>query len=131
MAGPPTSDEQAMQYKMMNFMMIFMGIMFYYVPAGLCLYFIASSLWGITERKLLANVKMPTAEELERRAAEDAKTPRKPGYMEKLIAMADAARNEANAQRKLESSGDEKARKKDEERKSRKRGKDEKETERP
>ena len=27
--------------------------MFYKVPAGLCLYFITSSLWGICERKLL------------------------------------------------------------------------------
>lgn len=50
---PPTTDEQAMQQKMMNFMMIFMGVMFYKVPAGLCVYFIASSLWGMAERKLL------------------------------------------------------------------------------
>ena len=34
-------------------MMIFMGVMFYHVAAGLCVYFIASSLWGIGERKLL------------------------------------------------------------------------------
>jgi YidC/Oxa1 family membrane protein insertase len=34
-------------------MMIFMGVMFFKVACGLCLYFIASSLWGITERKLL------------------------------------------------------------------------------
>lgn len=50
---PPTNEEQALQYKMMNFMTVFMGIMFYRVPAGLCVYFIASSLWGIIERKLL------------------------------------------------------------------------------
>lgn len=50
---PPTSDEQAMQLKMMNYMMIFIGFAFYRVPAGLCLYFIASSLWGICERMLL------------------------------------------------------------------------------
>ena len=42
-----------MQHKMMNFMMIFMGFLFYHVPAGLCVYFIASSLWGMGERKLL------------------------------------------------------------------------------
>lgn len=34
-------------------MMIFMGFLFYHVPAGLCVYFIASSLWGMGERKLL------------------------------------------------------------------------------
>jgi YidC/Oxa1 family membrane protein insertase len=42
-----------MQQKMMKYMTIFMGLMFYKVASGLCLYFIASSLWGIAERKLL------------------------------------------------------------------------------
>lgn len=56
---PPVvgDDEQARQQrsmrKMMNFMMIFMGFMFFKVPSGLCIYFIASSLWGLLERKLL------------------------------------------------------------------------------
>ncbi len=51
---PPATDEQsAMQQKIMKYMMIFMGVMFYKVASGLCLYFIASSLWGIGERKLL------------------------------------------------------------------------------
>ncbi len=54
---PPMNDEQALQQKMMNFMMIFMGVMFYKVPAGLCVYFIASSLWGMAERKLLPKAK--------------------------------------------------------------------------
>ena len=50
MPPPPADEEQAMQQKMMNFMMIFMGAMFYRVPAGLCVYFIASSVWGMVER---------------------------------------------------------------------------------
>ena len=51
---PPAADEQAaMQQKVMQYMMIFMGVMFFKVASGLCLYFIASSLWGIAERKLL------------------------------------------------------------------------------
>ncbi len=54
---PPANEEQAMQQKMMNFMMIFMGVMFYKVPAGLCVYFIASSLWGMGEKKLLPKAK--------------------------------------------------------------------------
>ncbi len=54
---PATTPEQEAQYKMMNFMMLFMGVFFYHVPAGLCLYFIASSLWSITERKLLAKTR--------------------------------------------------------------------------
>jgi YidC/Oxa1 family membrane protein insertase len=51
---PPATDEQTeMQMKMMKIMTVFMGVLFYKVPAGLCLYFITSSLWGIAERKLL------------------------------------------------------------------------------
>jgi YidC/Oxa1 family membrane protein insertase len=42
-----------MQQKIMKYMMIFFAVMFFKVASGLCLYFIASSLWGITERKLL------------------------------------------------------------------------------
>ena len=50
---PPTDEQQEMMQKMMKYMMIFMGVMFFKVPAGLCIYFITSSLWGIIERKLL------------------------------------------------------------------------------
>ncbi|MEN6459734.1 MAG: membrane protein insertase YidC [Thermoguttaceae bacterium] len=51
---PPPADEQAaMQQKMMNFMMIFMGVMFFKVASGLCIYFIVSSLWGLGERRFL------------------------------------------------------------------------------
>ncbi len=54
---PPTNEQEEVQMKVMNFMMIFMGFMFYKVPAGLCVYFIASSLWGMAERKLLPKMK--------------------------------------------------------------------------
>jgi len=40
--------------------MIAMGVMFFKVPAGLCLYFITSSLWGIIERKLLPKPVLDT-----------------------------------------------------------------------
>jgi YidC/Oxa1 family membrane protein insertase len=50
---PPTDEQSAMQQKVMTYMMVFMGVLFYKVASGLCLYFIASSLWGIGERKLL------------------------------------------------------------------------------
>ena len=50
---PPAVDEQQrMQQQVMNYMMWFMALMFFKVPSGLCLYFIASSLWGIAERVL-------------------------------------------------------------------------------
>ena len=58
---PPAADEQAaMQQKMMQYMMIFMGILFFKVASGLCVYFIASSLWGVTERKLLPKTRKKT-----------------------------------------------------------------------
>jgi YidC/Oxa1 family membrane protein insertase len=48
---PPAMDEQQrIQQQVMNYMMWFMALMFFKVPSGLCLYFIASSLWGIAER---------------------------------------------------------------------------------
>ena len=56
---PPVvgDDAQAKQQRsmrrMMTFMMIFMGFMFFKVPSGLCLYFIVSSLWGLLERKMI------------------------------------------------------------------------------
>jgi YidC/Oxa1 family membrane protein insertase len=50
---PKSDDPQVQQQqKMMKFMMIFMGFMFYKVAAGLCFYFITSTLWGILERNL-------------------------------------------------------------------------------
>jgi YidC/Oxa1 family membrane protein insertase len=53
---PPTDEQMRMQQKMMNIMMVVMGFMFFCVPSGLCVYFIASSLWGLAERKLLPPV---------------------------------------------------------------------------
>ena len=53
---PATTPEAEMQQKMMKFMMIFMGLMFYKVPSGLGLYFITSSLWAIGERLLLPKI---------------------------------------------------------------------------
>jgi YidC/Oxa1 family membrane protein insertase len=46
---------------MITWMTVFMGFMFYSVPAGLCVYFIASSLWGLAERKLLDRTTTATA----------------------------------------------------------------------
>jgi len=57
---PPPADEQAaMQQKIMQYMMIFMGVMFYKVGSGLCIYFIASSLWGLVERRFLPKAPTP------------------------------------------------------------------------
>jgi YidC/Oxa1 family membrane protein insertase len=61
---PATDDQTRMQLKMMKFMTLFIGVMFFKVASGLCLYFIASSLWGIAERKLLPKPKLKKAGEL-------------------------------------------------------------------
>jgi YidC/Oxa1 family membrane protein insertase len=50
---PPADEQQEMMQRMMKYMMIFMSFLFFKVAAGLCLYFIASSLWGMAERKLI------------------------------------------------------------------------------
>ena len=49
----PADEKAAMQMKVMKYMMVFMGILFFKVASGLCLYFIVSSLWSIAERKYL------------------------------------------------------------------------------
>jgi len=121
---PPPADEQAAaQQKMMNFMTVFMGVMFWHVPAGLCIYFIASSVWGIAERKLLGNTKIATDD-----AADDdgpgpsvkviapssgkaaqAKTssaePAKPGFLGRLMAAAEEAQKSTENKREKDSKG--------------------------
>ena len=41
----------------MNYMTLVMGLAFYWVASGLCLYFIVSSLWGMVERKFVKKAK--------------------------------------------------------------------------
>jgi YidC/Oxa1 family membrane protein insertase len=50
---PATTPEAEQSQKMMKYMMVFMGVMFYKVPSGLGIYFITSSLWALGERLLL------------------------------------------------------------------------------
>ena len=57
MMPPPTTDQEKQMRTMMKFMMIFMAFMFFKVPSGLCIYFIASSLFGFAERKFLPKPK--------------------------------------------------------------------------
>lgn len=58
---PPTDEQQEMQQQMMKFMPIMMCFIFWKFPAGLSIYFIASSLWGVAERKLLPKKTDPPA----------------------------------------------------------------------
>ena len=51
---PKATDEQTkMTQQMMMVMTVFMGVLFFKVPAGLCIYFITSSIWSLIERKLI------------------------------------------------------------------------------
>jgi YidC/Oxa1 family membrane protein insertase len=52
-ATPELAEQQKMSKRMMVIMMVFIGFMFYNVPAGLCLYIITSTAWGFFERKLI------------------------------------------------------------------------------
>lgn len=67
MTPPATDEQQQMQQAMMKYMMIFFGLMFYKVASGLCIYFIASSLWGFAERKLLPKFQHKTGDAAETR----------------------------------------------------------------
>jgi len=59
MMPPPADEQAAIQQNVMKFMMLFIGLMFFKVPSGLWIYFIASSIWSIAERKFLP--KPPSA----------------------------------------------------------------------
>jgi YidC/Oxa1 family membrane protein insertase len=51
---PKATDEQtAIAQKMMMFMTVMMGVFFFRVPSGLCIYFITSSTWSLVERALI------------------------------------------------------------------------------
>ena len=111
MAPAATTPEQAQQQKMMSFMMIFMGFLFYHVPAGLCVYFIASSLWGMTERKLLAwwEEKHPKpvlvdgpSESSSSGGSHGKEETKEKGFFGRLLDIADQAANEAKAKKAKE-----------------------------
>ncbi|MGA2256379.1 MAG: hypothetical protein ABSG53_17150, partial [Thermoguttaceae bacterium] len=58
---PPAADEQAaQQQKIMKYVMLLMGLMFFKVAAGLCIYFIASTFWGLAERRFLPKTAATT-----------------------------------------------------------------------
>jgi YidC/Oxa1 family membrane protein insertase len=97
---PPINDEMAMQQKMMTFMMLFMGFLFYKFPAGLNVYFIASSVWGMCERKIIEKLPEkavdPAKEEARRKKKEN-------GWFSRVMKNAMEA---ADLQKQLESQRD-------------------------
>ncbi len=92
---PATDDTQRMAQRMMKFMFMLMGVMFFRVASGLCIYFVASSTWGILERKLLPKISDPEAY-LEKLAEERRQKKSKPGFMVRMMEMTEAQqRNQA------------------------------------
>lgn len=54
-----TDEQQQMTQTMMMWMTVFMGVLFFKVPAGLCIYFITSSIWSLVERNLVKRLVPP------------------------------------------------------------------------
>ncbi len=100
MMPPPTDPEQEMQHRMMTIMTVVMGVLFYRVPAGLCIYFIFSSVWGMAERYLLQemNKRRPKKE----RTAVVSTEPSKPTFFSKIWAqLQEAADKQAEVAKNL------------------------------
>lgn len=79
--GNMTPEEQMRQQQMMaNMMSVMFPIMFYYMPAGLNLYWLATNVFGILESM---RIRKQLKEEKERREllGPEAAKPKKPGFM--------------------------------------------------
>jgi YidC/Oxa1 family membrane protein insertase len=118
---PATTEQEVMQQKMMNFMTLIMGVFFWHQPAGLSVYFIASSLWGITERKLLGTGRPAvaaagagasvvvldsdpagSAERVRKESqatAQSEKAPKAPGFWQRLMDAAEEAQRQAESKK--------------------------------
>ena len=98
MMPPAQNDEEEMRNKMMSYMTVFMGFMFYTVPAGLCLYFIASSILGMIERHMLKRFMPPIVLQPEVTTPELIDPNRPKSFIERLLAAADAAKQQTDGQ---------------------------------
>ncbi|MHC4479986.1 MAG: YidC/Oxa1 family insertase periplasmic-domain containing protein [Planctomycetota bacterium] len=87
----PTSEQAKQQQKIMKFFPVFMGVLFYHFPSGLCLYFTTSTGVGAFERWLIDRKSdeielRPVEQEARRkkRRAPAAQEPAKKGWLAKL-----------------------------------------------
>jgi YidC/Oxa1 family membrane protein insertase len=93
--APEVVAQQQQMQKMMGFMMIFMGTLFYNMPSGLNLYIMASSFFGVLEQKRI------------RKHMEDRKNqvfsnepPKQAGWITRLMAMMEKKATESRTIRK-------------------------------
>ncbi len=91
--GNPLPDTLAQQQKIMNFMMIFMGAIFYNFPSGLCLYILCSSLLGMGEQYYIRRHLKEMDQRLE--AAKARGSNHKPGRLFQLWDRMQAAAEDA------------------------------------
>lgn len=81
--GGLTPEEQLRQQQMIAKMMCIMfPLMFYYMPSGLCLYWMASNVYGIIESLI---IRRQLRQEKERALKEGPKPPRSGGFMSRLL----------------------------------------------
>jgi YidC/Oxa1 family membrane protein insertase len=82
MMPPPTDEQMAQQQQMMKIMLILMGIFFYKIAAGLVLYFIISTIWGMIERqfipKLADSTTVPVGKSVSREKEANSSRPSSP-----------------------------------------------------
>jgi YidC/Oxa1 family membrane protein insertase len=91
MSTKPTTDQQKQQQAIMKFFPIFMAVLFYHMPSGLCLYFTTSMGIGVLERWIIErryrDLELKPAGEEERRKkgpGRRATRPAKKGWLDKL-----------------------------------------------
>ena len=86
-------DQLAQQQKIMNFMMVFFGVLFYNAPAGLNLYILSSNIFGMLEQWRIR--RHIAAEKARGKFAPPPPKPREvrqPGFLKKLQKMAEEAK---------------------------------------
>jgi YidC/Oxa1 family membrane protein insertase len=100
--GNPIADPQAQMQKMMGFMMVFFGFIFYNFPSGLNLYILTSNLLGMAEQY---HIKKQIREQDEKGGFEPKKKPSDTGGKPSLLARYYAALAKKAEEARLEQSG--------------------------
>jgi YidC/Oxa1 family membrane protein insertase len=93
--GHPIPDPMAQQQKMMSFMMIFFGLMFYNFPSGLNLYILSSNILGMVEQwRIRKHIREKEArgELLPVKPKAPSGSNGKPSFIDRLQKMAENAR---------------------------------------
>lgn len=81
--GKPLPDAMAQQQKMMSYMMVLMGVMFYNFPSGLCIYILSSNLLGMAEQYY---IRKHIKDKDSRGDFDRKKNPREPGMFARWLA---------------------------------------------